>query len=144
MQLSAFVLCLVASQVFVFSSATSSPIQSSEISNYLEKWGWLVRFLDAFMFPNNTIEAATVNSTLFSENVQGRVDLTSTFDGRELNTEVRRPNFSFLMSVYLWIVLHNCEKFNPWTLQYPWNSHQLYSDRIHSDGKSSRSFIRFL
>jgi len=40
------------------------------------------------MYPNNSIQASKINSTLFSEDVQGRVDLTSTFEGRELNTEV--------------------------------------------------------
>jgi len=63
--------------------------QMDFLQNYQEKWSWFIRFADAFMYPNNTIEAAKINSTLFSENVQGRVDLTSTFDGRELNTEVR-------------------------------------------------------
>lgn len=41
----------------------------------------------AFCYPNNTKEAESINSTLFADNVQGRVDLTNTFDGRELNTE---------------------------------------------------------
>jgi hypothetical protein len=59
-----------------------------DLLNYQQKLAWLTRFLDAFMYPNNTVEASKINSTLFAENVQGQVDLTSTFDGRELNTEV--------------------------------------------------------
>ena len=45
------------------------------------------RFLDAFLSPQNKNQAAMVNSTIFAENVQGRVDITRTFEGRELNTE---------------------------------------------------------
>ena len=44
-------------------------------------------FMDAFMYPNNIVQAKSINSTLFSEDIQGRVDLTNDFDGRELNTE---------------------------------------------------------
>jgi hypothetical protein len=56
------------------------------------------------MFPNNTIQAATINSTLFSEDIQGRVDLTSNFDGRELNTEVSPSHSYRLIQVPLWII----------------------------------------
>ena len=66
----------------------SPPPETDFLQNYQQKWSWFIRFADAFMYPNNTAEAAKINSTLFSENIQGRVDLTSTFDGRELNTEV--------------------------------------------------------
>ncbi|KAL8949948.1 MAG: hypothetical protein Q9222_003980 [Ikaeria aurantiellina] len=45
------------------------------------------KFLDNFVYPANTAEAKSINSTLLAENVQGRVDITRTFDGRELNTE---------------------------------------------------------
>ena len=65
------------------------PDNAAEKANYEQKLGWFIRFADAFMYPNNTVEAAKINSTLFADNVQGRVDMTTTFDGRELNTEVR-------------------------------------------------------
>ncbi|KAF6219666.1 hypothetical protein HO133_004135 [Letharia lupina] len=45
------------------------------------------KFLDNFIAPNNTIQAKSINSSLLADNVQGRVDITRTFDGRELNTE---------------------------------------------------------
>jgi hypothetical protein len=77
--------------------------------NYQQKLGWFLRFADAFMYPNNTIQAATINSTLFAEDIQGRVDLTSTFDGRELNTEVARPSSCLLILVSLWIIFDHCE-----------------------------------
>lgn len=44
-------------------------------------------FLDHFIHPKNADEAKKINSTIFTENVLGRVDATRTFDGRELNTE---------------------------------------------------------
>lgn len=72
---------------------TTAPATNPTDANYQQKLGWFIRFADAFMYPNNTIEAAKINSTLFAENVQGRVDLTSTFDGRELNTEVHPPGY---------------------------------------------------
>ena len=74
-------------------TTTAPPADSTPDANYQQKFAWFTRFADAFMYPNNTIEAASINSTLFSEDVQGRVDLTSTFDGRELNTEVRHPHY---------------------------------------------------
>lgn len=39
------------------------------------------------MYPNNAVQAKMINSTLFADNVKGRVDVTRTFDGPELNTE---------------------------------------------------------
>jgi hypothetical protein len=60
------------------------------LRNYQEKYELFIRFADAFMYPNNTAQADMINSTLFAESVQGRVDMTTTFDGRELNTEVKR------------------------------------------------------
>ena len=45
------------------------------------------KFLDAFMAPKNAIEAKKINSTLLAPDVQGKIDVTRTFDGRELNTE---------------------------------------------------------
>ena len=48
-------------------------------------------FWDAFMYPENCLQAKSINSTLLAEDVQGRIDITRTFVGRELNTEyVRR------------------------------------------------------
>ena len=71
------------------------------------------KFLDAFIYPANLVQvglpfhlplprrsaneaqlttglnfqAKSINSSLFSPDVQGRVDITRTFKGRELNTE---------------------------------------------------------
>lgn len=70
-----------------------------------------IKFLDNFVYPNNTKQvellslldphdeicelsninsqrqAKAINSTLLAEDVLGRVDITRTFNGRELNTE---------------------------------------------------------
>ena len=73
-------------QVYAFPGGSNPPHPVGD-SNYQQKLTWFTRFADAFMYPNNTAEASKINSTLFAENVQGRVDLTSTFGGRELNTE---------------------------------------------------------
>ncbi|KAH8819704.1 hypothetical protein F5884DRAFT_23627 [Xylogone sp. PMI_703] len=52
-----------------------------------ELWNLQVNFLNNYTYPNNVIQAESINSTLFAEDVKGRVDITRTFDGRELNTE---------------------------------------------------------
>ncbi|KAL8769004.1 MAG: hypothetical protein Q9209_004921 [Squamulea sp. 1 TL-2023] len=75
----------------------SSPIierQAVDVSSstqpnftYTQLWDLNQKFLDAFIYPANVKEARAINSTLLAENVQGRVDITRTFDGRELNTE---------------------------------------------------------
>ncbi|KAL8686413.1 MAG: hypothetical protein Q9224_005455 [Gallowayella concinna] len=50
-------------------------------------WNLNKKFLDNFIYPANVRVAKAINSTLLAEDVQGRVDITRTFDGRELNTE---------------------------------------------------------
>ncbi|KAL1413236.1 hypothetical protein Q8F55_000989 [Vanrija albida] len=44
-------------------------------------------FLDNFLAPNNEKVAASINSTLFAEDVTGTVDVSTNFDGRELSVE---------------------------------------------------------
>ena len=46
-----------------------------------------VKFYDAFLWPADVEEAKSINSSLLAENVKGRIDITRTFEGRELNTE---------------------------------------------------------
>ncbi|KAL9103923.1 MAG: hypothetical protein Q9163_001071 [Psora crenata] len=45
------------------------------------------KLLDAFIYPANRVQAESINSSFFSPDVQGRVDVTRTFEGPELNTE---------------------------------------------------------
>lgn len=44
-------------------------------------------FFTAFTYPNNVAQAKQINSSLFSPDVLGRIDVTRNFPGRELNTE---------------------------------------------------------
>lgn len=46
-----------------------------------------VRFLDNCLYPADIEQATSINSTLLSEDIRGRVDITRTFESRELNTE---------------------------------------------------------
>ncbi|KAB5583587.1 hypothetical protein GE09DRAFT_1278766 [Coniochaeta sp. 2T2.1] len=52
-----------------------------------ELWKLQTTIWDNFLYPANVKQMQAINSTLFTPNVQGRVDLTRTFDGAELNTE---------------------------------------------------------
>lgn len=63
----------------------SSPAQPN--FTYSQLWRLNQKFLDAFIYPANVKEARAINSTILAEDVQGRVDITRTFNGRELNTE---------------------------------------------------------
>ena len=44
-------------------------------------------FADNYLSPNNAEIAATINSTVFAEDVTGTIDASTDFDGRELSTE---------------------------------------------------------
>jgi hypothetical protein len=46
-----------------------------------------VKFFDNFIYLADITQAKSINSTLLADDVQGRIDVTRTFDGRELNTE---------------------------------------------------------
>lgn len=48
-----------------------------------ELYNLTTAFVEAFMYPNNLAQTASINSTIFSEDVLGRVDVTRTFPGRE-------------------------------------------------------------
>ena len=65
---------------------------------YAQLWDLHTIFLDAFIYPANVKEARAINSTILAENVQGRVDVTRTFNGRELNTEYLFGLFANLAS----------------------------------------------
>ncbi|AEO67533.1 uncharacterized protein THITE_2144873 [Thermothielavioides terrestris NRRL 8126] len=52
-----------------------------------ELWKLQTTIWDNFLYPANVKQIQSINSTLFAPNIQGRVDITRTFDGAELNTE---------------------------------------------------------
>jgi hypothetical protein len=125
----------------------SCPSTPTVDQNYQQKLQWFLKFANAFMYPNNTIEAAKVNSTLFAENVQGRVDLTSTFDGRELNTEVS-ASVSFLTDKVSLRVIFNhridcLARYRKSSFQHPWCTHQLHINRVHRNRKPGRRLLHF-
>ena len=72
-----------------YSKTTSlKPIESnSNLSDHDRMHTLYITLMEAFIYPNNIVQAKSINSTLFSDDIQGRVDLTNDFDGRELNTE---------------------------------------------------------
>lgn len=78
-------LALVSCKDISFNSTTVP----DEVPNFTfnELYSFTTTFLDAYMYPNNSAQALSINSTLFSEDVIGRVDATRDFVGRELNTE---------------------------------------------------------
>ncbi|KAH8590849.1 hypothetical protein B0O99DRAFT_282966 [Bisporella sp. PMI_857] len=52
-----------------------------------ELYNLQTKFYDNFLWPADVKQAQSINSTLLAENVKGRIDITRTFEGRELNTE---------------------------------------------------------
>ncbi|KAJ4299836.1 hypothetical protein N0V90_005082 [Kalmusia sp. IMI 367209] len=68
-----------------FATAAASTVQPN--FGYSELLKLQKQFYNRFLYPNNLKEAESINSTVFSEDVQGRVSDTRNFVGRELNTE---------------------------------------------------------
>ncbi|KAJ5475588.1 hypothetical protein N7539_007875 [Penicillium diatomitis] len=52
-----------------------------------ELWNLEKKFWDEFLYPANVKQTRGNESTVFATDVQGRVDITRTFDGDELNRE---------------------------------------------------------
>ena len=85
----------VALSLLPSASTTSTPVASAAVSSatkqphftYDELYKLLTNFWDNFLYPADVVQAKAINSTILAENVQGRMDATRTFTGRELNTE---------------------------------------------------------
>lgn len=73
---------------------SSSQQSNGALLTYDELLTYYHRFWDAFIFPESSAQLQSVNSSLFAENVVGRVDVTRTYIGRELNTEYIFGSFS--------------------------------------------------
>ncbi len=67
------------------SAATDS--SSQPCFTFDELYNLQKKFLDNFIFPADQAQAKSINSSLLAEDVLGRIDITRTFKGRELNTE---------------------------------------------------------
>ncbi|KAF4628692.1 hypothetical protein G7Y89_g9460 [Cudoniella acicularis] len=66
----------------------SSPSPTSQPHyTFDELYNLQVKFFDNFIYLADVTQAKSINSTLLAEDIQGRIDITRTFDGRELNTE---------------------------------------------------------
>jgi len=70
-----------------WTNATKPAADAQSTYTFTELWNLHKIFWDAFIYPNNIAEAAKINSSIFAPNALGRVDVTRTFDGAELNTE---------------------------------------------------------
>src|ERR1700733_12566250 len=46
--------------------------QGTDLANYEQKLSWFNNFLEAFTYPNDTIQTNMINSTIFAEDVQER------------------------------------------------------------------------
>ncbi len=73
----------------------NSPITTSASTNsssqpcfeFDELYNLQKQFLNSFISPADQTQAKSINSSLLSEDCLGRIDITRTFKGRELNTE---------------------------------------------------------
>lgn len=68
-------------------AASTSPNPAQPSFTFSQLWDANKKFLDNFIYPADVQQAKAINSTLLAEDVQGRIDITRTFNGRELNTE---------------------------------------------------------
>ncbi len=68
-------------RILQLSAYAKFPLQASQLT-YLNSW----RTLTSTNKPPTT-QAKSINSSLLAPNVQGRVDMTRTFDGQESNAE---------------------------------------------------------
>ncbi len=79
----------------VFLGTTKQPISSVPLPSTTSQpfytfdklYNLQVNFFDNFIYPADITQAKSINSTLLAEDVQGQIDITRTFDSRELNTE---------------------------------------------------------
>lgn len=73
-------LALPVVEVAAANQSDSAPLHSS-------RYALMEKLNNAFLYPNNVPIAKAGHTDLFAEEIQGRVDITSTFDGMELNVE---------------------------------------------------------
>ncbi|KAF1966749.1 hypothetical protein BU23DRAFT_584284 [Bimuria novae-zelandiae CBS 107.79] len=73
--------------ILLAASAVGLVFDSQPNLGYTELYSLQTQFWDRFLYPNNVKEMESINSTMFSEAIQGRVSDNRKFIGRELNTE---------------------------------------------------------
>ncbi|KAI5277005.1 hypothetical protein E4T47_00013 [Aureobasidium subglaciale] len=69
--------------------SNDSNTTNSQTPNFSSQqlWNLTNRFLQNHMYPLNIAQSLSINSSLLSEDILGRVDATRDYAGRELNTE---------------------------------------------------------
>ncbi|KAI9368019.1 hypothetical protein BJX61DRAFT_550765 [Aspergillus egyptiacus] len=72
-----------------FSLALILAIGTAALADFTfdELWNLQNTLWDNFLYPANLGQINATDTSVFTEDVQGRVDITRTFDGRELNNE---------------------------------------------------------
>ncbi|KAL4894472.1 hypothetical protein BDV59DRAFT_200817 [Aspergillus ambiguus] len=75
---------LIGTALSIFSCVNAA---SPPSFTFYELWALENNFWTNFLYPANVKQINATDSSVFAENVQGRVDITRTFDGRELNNE---------------------------------------------------------
>jgi hypothetical protein len=60
---------------------------SAPCYTYNELYNFQINLLNNYMYPYNILQAKAINSTYLAPDVLGRVDVTTTISGQELNTE---------------------------------------------------------
>ena len=90
-----FLPCLANASPSLTPEKRSTPLNTSASTNssgqpcftFDQLYNFQKKFLDSFISPADEVQAKAVNSSLLAEDVLGRIDITRTFKGRELNTE---------------------------------------------------------
>ncbi|PYH89740.1 hypothetical protein BO71DRAFT_487705 [Aspergillus ellipticus CBS 707.79] len=72
---------------FLTAALSWAPPAWGQDYTFEELWNLETTFWDNFLYPANVQQMLAINSTLFTPDVQGRVDITRVFNGSELNTE---------------------------------------------------------
>jgi hypothetical protein len=70
----------------IYSNITTPPYQTPNLTS-TQLYNLTNRFLQNHMYPLNIAQSLSINSSLLSPDILGRVDATRNYAGRELNTE---------------------------------------------------------
>lgn len=89
MTLSALLTPILCTAQPLYSNTTNISYPAFQTPNFTfsELYSLTNRFLTNHMYPLNIVQASSINSSLLSADILGRVDATRDYAGRELNTE---------------------------------------------------------
>ncbi|CAI7589669.1 unnamed protein product [Penicillium glandicola] len=82
-------LAIISTTLFAFAESAKDSFDKHLTSTFTfdQLWKLEKNFWDSFLYPANLEQTQGDASTIFASDVQGRVDITRTFDGDELNRE---------------------------------------------------------